>query len=68
MLLGFIGVKLMLHALHDNELPFLNGGRQVKWAPDIPTWISLAAIVLILGTTTVASLVKSGRVGGTEPG
>ena len=26
-LLGFIGVKLILHAMHENELPFINGGR-----------------------------------------
>ncbi|MBU3705831.1 MAG: TerC family protein, partial [Mycobacterium sp.] len=25
-ILGFIGVKLMLHALHKNTLPFINGG------------------------------------------
>ena len=25
-LLAFIGVKLVLHALHENELPFINGG------------------------------------------
>ena len=25
-LLAFIGVKLILHALHENELPFVNGG------------------------------------------
>ncbi len=36
-LLGFIGVKLILHALHENELPFINGGEHVSWAPDIPT-------------------------------
>ena len=34
-LLGFIGVKLILHALHENELPFINGGEHVSWAPDI---------------------------------
>ena len=28
-LLGFIGVKLILHALHENELPFINGGEPV---------------------------------------
>ena len=28
-LLGFIGVKLVLHALHENELPFINGGEHV---------------------------------------
>ena len=41
-LLGFIGVKLVLHALHENELPFINGGEHVSWAPDIPIWVSLA--------------------------
>ena len=25
-LLFFIGVKLILHALHENEVPFINGG------------------------------------------
>ena len=31
-LLAFIGVKLILHALHENELPFINGGEPVDWA------------------------------------
>lgn len=57
-LLGFIGVKLTLHALHENELPFVNGGEPVAWAPEIPIWVSLAAIVGTLAVTTVASLVK----------
>ena len=26
-LLAFIGVKLVMHALHENNLPFINGGR-----------------------------------------
>ena len=58
-LLGFIGVKLILHALHENELPFINGGENVHSAPDIPISVSLGAIVVILGVTTVASLWKS---------
>jgi tellurite resistance protein TerC len=58
-LLAFIGVKLVLHALHENELPFINGGENVTSAPDIPISVSLGAIVLILGVTTVASLWKS---------
>jgi tellurite resistance protein TerC len=57
-LLAFIGVKLLLHALHENELPFINGGENVP-VPEIPIWMSLGAIVLILGTTTVASLLKT---------
>jgi tellurite resistance protein TerC len=57
-LLGFIGVKLILHALHENEVPFINGGEPVAWAPEVPIGVSLGAIVLILGVTAVASLLK----------
>src|SRR5215475_7988466 len=60
-LLGFIGVKLILTALHENTLPFINGGEPVTSAPEIPTWLSLVSIVAILGTTVLASLVKSRR-------
>ena len=60
-LLAFIGVKLILHALHENNLPFLNGGQPLHGIPDIPISVSLGAIVLILGVTTVASLVTSAR-------
>ena len=28
-ILGFIGAKLVIHALHTNELPFINGGEHV---------------------------------------
>jgi tellurite resistance protein TerC len=55
-LLGFIGVKLVLHALHENELPFINDGEHVSWAPDIPIWASLLVIVGTLVVTTLASL------------
>jgi tellurite resistance protein TerC len=55
-LLGFIGVKLILHALHENELPFINGGQHVGWAPDIPISVSLLVILGTLVVTTVASL------------
>jgi tellurite resistance protein TerC len=58
-LLGFIGVKLVLHALHDNTLPFVNGGEPVSWAPDIPIWLSLVMIIGILTVTTVASLIRT---------
>lgn len=59
-LLAFIGVKLLLHALHENELPFINGGEHVS-VPEIPIVVSLGAIVVILGVTTIASLWKSRR-------
>ncbi|GAA6526733.1 TerC family protein [Intrasporangium sp. DVR] len=60
-LLGFIGVKLILHALHENNLPFINGGEPIHAVPDIPISVSLGAIVLILGVTTIASLLKTRR-------
>lgn len=59
-LLAFIGVKLILHALHENELPFINGGEHFK-VPEIPIAVSLGAIVVILGVTTIASLWKTKR-------
>ncbi len=59
--LGFIGVKLVLEALHTNQLPFLNGGEGYSWAPEIPIWLSLVVIIGALGIATVASLIKSSR-------
>ena len=59
-LLAFIGVKLLLHALHTNELGFINGGEKLD-VPEIPITVSLGAIVVILGVTTVASLLKTKR-------
>jgi tellurite resistance protein TerC len=67
-LLAFIGVKLILHALHVNELPFINGGEHVSGAPDIGIVQSLGVIVGILAVTTVASLVKTRRDARTEIG
>jgi tellurite resistance protein TerC len=58
-LLGFIGVKLFLHAMHENELPFINGGEHVTWAPDIPILLSLGIILVTLLVTTVTSLYAS---------
>jgi tellurite resistance protein TerC len=53
-ILAFIGVKLVLHALHEYHL--------ADWAPfggEIPIWLSLTVIVVTLAVTTVASLLKS---------
>jgi tellurite resistance protein TerC len=60
-LLAFIGVKLVLHAMHENALPFINGGRAISWAPDIPIWLSLVVIVGTLAVTTVVSLMVESR-------
>ena len=55
-LLAFIGTKLLLHALHVNELSFINGGSHVP-VPEILTLTSLGVIIVILTVTAVASLV-----------
>ncbi|ROS74414.1 TerC family protein [Cellulomonas sp. PhB143] len=60
-ILGFIGVKLVIHALHTNELPFVNGGEHVDAVPEISTGVSLAFIAVVLVVTTVASLAKDRR-------
>jgi TerC family integral membrane protein len=60
-ILGFIGVKLVLEALADNNVPFINGGDPVGWAPHIPIWLSLTVIIGTLVIATVASLIKSSR-------
>ncbi len=56
-ILAFIGVKLVFHALHENELPFINGGHPVTAVPEISTFVSLGVIVGTLVLATVASLV-----------
>ncbi len=60
-ILFFIGVKLLLHALHENKVPFINGGEGLP-VPEIPTLLSLAVIILTLLLTMVASLIRT-RVG-----
>lgn len=47
-ILGFIGVKLLLEALHGSGLH----------VPVVPTWMSLVVIVVVLAITTAASLLK----------
>lgn len=64
-ILAFIGVKLILHALHENELPFINGGHPVP-VPEINTWMSLAVIVASMLVATIASLVKMRKVAATS--
>jgi tellurite resistance protein TerC len=57
-ILAFIGVKLVLHALHENELPFINGGEHVP-VPEIPTLASLGVIIVTRAITTAANLWKT---------
>ncbi|MGH3727709.1 MAG: TerC family protein [Micromonosporaceae bacterium] len=57
--LGFIGVKLVMEALKENNVPFINGGEKLDWVPAVPIWLSLSFIVVTLTVTTVASLLRS---------
>lgn len=57
-ILGFIGVKLFLHALHENNVPFINDGEPVP-VVEIPTGLSLIVIVTLLVITVVASLAST---------
>jgi len=52
-ILGFIGVKLILHALHESGVH----------VPEISIAFSLAFIVVVLAITTVASLLASRKQG-----
>ena len=56
-ILGFIGVKLILHALHENNLPFINDGEPVD-VVEISTGLSLTVIIGVLVVTVVASLLS----------
>ncbi len=62
-LLAFIGVKLFMHALHENELPFINGGEHLSYGwLEIPIWLSLVVILATLAITAVVSLWASSRM------
>ena len=57
-ILGFIGFKLIAHAMHENELPFINDGHHIDWAPEISTNTSLIVIVASISVAAIASAVK----------
>jgi tellurite resistance protein TerC len=51
-ILAFIGVKLILDAMHTTGF---------EWAPQVPIWLSLAVIGVTMLVTTVTSLLKDRR-------
>ncbi|WP_182525762.1 TerC/Alx family metal homeostasis membrane protein [Nocardioides dongkuii] len=63
-ILAFIGLRLINHALHANEVSFINGGHGVHLVPEVPIWASLSFIAVTLTIVTVASL---SRTSGTDP-
>lgn len=61
-ILVFIGVKLVMEALHENTLPFINSGEPFMGVPEIPTWFSLMVIFGSLTITVVSSLISQRRL------
>ena len=57
-ILALIGVKLVLHAMHQNNVPFINGGEPIR-VMEISTGLSLAIIVAVLVLTVVVSLLSA---------
>lgn len=60
-ILGFIGFKLVNHALHTNEVGFINGGKHWEVIPEPSTSVSLGFIVVVVLITLVASVLGSRR-------
>ncbi|MDC4233263.1 TerC family protein [Actinomyces sp. B33] len=61
-ILGFIGFKLINHALHTNELPFINGGHPWELIPEPTISASLGFIVVTILITVIASVLASRRM------
>ena len=60
-ILVWIGFKLIVHAMHTNEVPFINGGHHITFIPEIPTWLSLIVIALTITVAAVFSLRHTAR-------
>ena len=60
-ILAFIGLKLVNHALHENTLPFIADGHPVTSVPEPSTELSLGLIVVTLILVAVTSLIRTRR-------
>ncbi len=60
-ILGFIAIKLWLHAMHTNTLPFVNGGEPMHGVWEIGIGPSLAYIVGVLVVVVITSLLHARR-------
>ena len=56
--LGFIGVKLIMEPCTAIPCRSSTAAKAVHWVPEVPTWLSLAVIVLAIGGASVASVIK----------
>ncbi|MFC0672551.1 TerC/Alx family metal homeostasis membrane protein [Brachybacterium hainanense] len=60
-ILGFIGVKLIIHAIHEAPLEWIPGFHYLEAIPEVPIWLSLTVILVSMGAATIVSLVSSAR-------
>jgi tellurite resistance protein TerC len=45
--------------MHVNELPFINGGDHIEWAPNIDSITSLGVIVASIAVSAVVSVIAA---------
>lgn len=55
-ILGFIGIKLIIHAIHESPLDFIPGFSVLQKIPEVPIWLSLTVILVSMAGAIVASL------------
>ncbi len=60
-ILGFIGVKLILHALHHNGIAFVNDGDPVPVSEISTVWSLVVIVVVLVVTVTVSLWSPAGR-------
>jgi tellurite resistance protein TerC len=60
-ILAFIGFKLITHAMHVNELPFINDGQHIEWAPNIDSITSLVVIVVAIAVSAAVSVIAASQ-------
>jgi tellurite resistance protein TerC len=47
--------------MHVNELPFINGGKHIEWAPEISSNTSLIVIVASIAVSAIVSVITANR-------
>jgi tellurite resistance protein TerC len=55
-ILAFIGVKLLIHAIHEAPLDFIPGFQALENVPEVNTFVSLGVIIGCMAIATIASL------------
>lgn len=60
-ILGFIGIKLIIHAMHENNISFINGGKSINFLSEPSTGFSMGYILIVLIITTFVSIIVSNK-------